>query len=522
MSRLIIAVAPFLLLFNWSAPALADWRVAESDNFVIYAEDSEKDLRKFALMLESYHSAMEFVTGNKIEKPSPSNRVTIYVAGDQRDIRRLARTRSRYLQGFYIARASGSMAFVQDIRGKGIEPSPSMRTLLHEYAHHFLISSMRFGMPRWLSEGAAEFYAASRFPKDGSVDIGRPANHRAAELAYAEDVSVHELLDPELYAERRSNKYDEFYGKSWALYHYLTFSRERSGQIGNYWRTMMTGKSSPEAAREVFGDIDALDKEVSDYVKQRRMFYFGLKPEQISTGPITVRTLSEGAGEVLPLRMISKRGVTEEEATELVVEIREVAAKYPDEPFVLEVLAEAEYDVGNDDAAIAAADKAIALDPTVKNAYVQKGYALFRKAEDADDRDAAYAAAMEPFSKLNKLEKDHPLPLYYYYLSFLERGAEPPEQAKHALERAAQLAPFDQNLWLNVGFMQASEGQIALARFSLQPLAVDPHGGSRAEYVQGLVDALAKAPEGEPFDLSRVIAIPRVEVPGPDDVDKES
>ena len=36
-------------------------------------------------------------------------------------------------------------------------------------------------------------------------------------------------------------------------------------------------------------------------------------------------------------------------------------------------------------AAITAADAALAIDPLVKNAYVQKGYALFRMAREADD-----------------------------------------------------------------------------------------------------------------------------------------
>ena len=502
MKRILLAFAFFLGISGFSSPAQAEWRVVESDHFVIYADDSERDLQKFAEMLESYHSAMEFVSGRKVDKPSPSNRVTIYVVDDQKDIRELARTKSRTLQGFYQPRAGGSLAFVQDIDVRGREPSPSMLTLLHEYAHHFLISSMRFGMPRWLSEGAAEFYSASRFPKDGSVDIGRPANHRAAELSYAESVSVHELLDPALYAERKSNKYDEFYGKSWALYHYLTFNEARKGQLGAYWRSMMSGKSSPDAAKEVFGDIDVLDREISLYVKQNRMFYFSLLPEQISTGPVSVRTLSEGAAAIMPLKMISKRGVNEEEAAEVVVQIREVAALYPDDPFVLEVLAEAEFDAGNDDAAIAAADRAIVLDPTAKNAYVQKGYALFRKAEDADDLAAAYEAAMVPFSKLNAIENNHPLPLIYYYRSFVERGESPPEQARLALEQASRLAPFDHGIAMNAGLMQAEEGKIALARLTLQPVAANPHGGGAARAAQALIDAMEQSEEGKPFRAS--------------------
>ncbi len=504
-SRVLTSFA--ILLFGMASPATAEWRVAESDNFVIYAEDSEKDLTRFAEMLERYHAAMSFVTGRETEPPSPSNRVTIFVAGGQRDIRRLAGTDSRYVAGFYRARAGGSVAFVQDIKLTSGDLNWSMIILLHEYAHHYIISASRYGMPRWISEGSAEFFASAKFFGDGTVQIGRPANHRASDFAYAEDVTVRELLDPALYEAKRGKAYDAFYGKAWALYHYLSFNEERSGQLSAYMRAIMSGAASPVAAEEAFGDIGKLEREVKTYLRSRRMTTFNLKPEVLSIGSIRVRELSKGAGEMMPVVMQSKRGVNDEQAATVLEQARKIAPYYPDDPFVLAALAEAEFDAGNDDAAIAAADAAIARDPASANAFLQKGYALFRKAEAAEDQDAAYRAAMEPFSKLNGLETDHPLPLLYYFRSYADRGLEPPEQAKHALERAAQLAPFDKSLWMNVGTMQAGEGQIALAQFSLAPIANDPHGGSSAESAKALIALLEQAPEGEPFDIGAARAL---------------
>jgi len=144
-----------------ASPAWAEWYEASSDHFVIYADDREKDIRTFAENLERYHSAMVFLTGLKVEKPSPSNRVVIFVVGNQRDMRELSG--SRTIGGFYIPRAGASRAFVQDIRNQKGYPHFSTIVLLHEYVHHFLISSSRFAMPRWMSEGAAEFFAAATF-----------------------------------------------------------------------------------------------------------------------------------------------------------------------------------------------------------------------------------------------------------------------------------------------------------------------------------------------------------------------
>ncbi len=496
-----------------SSPAHADWYEASSDHFVIYADDSEKDIRRFAENLERYHSAMKVVTGRDVEKPSPSNRVVIFVVGSQRDIRRIAGSNSRTIAGFYVPRAGGSRAFVQDIRNRNGYPDFSTIILLHEYAHHFLISSSRFAMPRWMSEGAAEFFASASFNKDGSVLIGRPAQHRGAELAFADDVSVRELLDPELYEANKGKRYDAFYGRSWLLYHYLTFNADRAGQITDYWVEVLNGTPPIEAGEKIFGDLDQLEKELDSYIRQRRMFTFNIPPERLNASPVSMRKLPKGEAEMMPLRIRSQRGVNEEQAAELVVEAREVAGKYPDDAAVFAALAEAEYDAGYDTAAIAAADRAIELNPELTNPYVQKGYALFRMARDADDEDAAYERAMQPFASLNARENDHPLPLLYYFRSYAERGVEPSENAKAALERAATLAPFDQSLWVNVAMMQMQEGKIELAKQSLQPIANDPHGGRRANLAKSLIAMLSRTPEGTELNGTDITLATPVETP---------
>ncbi|WP_432200889.1 hypothetical protein ACRAQ7_01095 [Erythrobacter sp. W53] len=508
-----------------SSPTHAKWYEASSDHFVIYADDSEKDIRRFAENLERYHSAMEFLTGRDLAKPSPSNRVTIFVVGNQREIRRLAGGNNRRVAGFYIPRASGSIAFVQDIRFKSGYPDFSTVILLHEYAHHFLMSSTPYGMPRWLNEGAAEFFAATTFKSDGGVLIGRPAQHRANDFAYADKVSVKELFDEELYEKNKGRRYDAFYAQSWLLYHYLTFTPERSGQLNAYQIALINGTPSPQAAAEAFGEIGKLQTNLRAYLRQRRMFTFDLTPDRISIGPVSLRELPRGEAEMMDVRIRSQRGVNREQAEELLIEAREIAAYYPNDPGAQTVLAEAEFDAGNNAEAIAAADRALAADPTRTNAHVQKGYALFRIAGDAEtaDQDAAFGRAMAAFSELNRLENDHPLPLIYYYRSYTERGKTPPENARHALERASQLAPFDHNLAMQAAFMQAMEGKIALATHTLKPVAANPHGGKRAEHAQNLITAMADATEGEAFRMpERAVPLVRVVVPDPDNGDEDS
>lgn len=503
-------------------PALAQWHEASSDHFVIYADDKERDILRFAENLERYHSAMTLLTGRKVEKPSPSNRVMIYVVGSERAIRKLAGGKSRNIAGFYIPRAGASRAFVQDIRNRKGYPHFSTIVLLHEYAHHFLISSSRLAVPRWLGEGQAEYFSATTFKPDGGMLIGGVAQHRAGELLYAPPLPLRALLDPEFYAERGNPGRDGFYGNSWLLYHYLTFSQERSGQLDQYLRHLVDGMSSVEAGEAAFGDLDNLEGELRAYLRGR-MKTFVIPAEQLSAGSITIRRLTAGEIAMMDVNIQSQRGVNDAEAAELVVEARAIAAGFPDDPAVLAALAEAEYDAGFDDAAIIAADRAIALDPGRANAYVQKGYALFRQAREAEDKTVAFAAAMKPFETLNAIENDHPLPLVYYYRSFAERGAAPDETARAALERAAVLAPFDHELQLNAGMMLIGEGKHDLARLFLRPVAFNPHGGGMAERAKRMIAMVADMAEGTKLDTAATQkAVEAVEEADPPEAEPEN
>lgn len=487
-----------------SSPALADWHEASSDHFVIYADDKPTNLLRYAENLERYHAAMAFLLGREIEKPSPSNRVVIYAVGSQRDVRNLSNSDSRYVAGFYIPRASGSTAFVQDLSRSDGNGYPSLSTivLLHEYAHHFLMASSDFAMPRWLNEGSAEFFAAASFRKDGGVMIGRPALHRGGSILYGDKLTVRDLLADESKAAKRLG--GSFYGYSWLLVHYLTFREERAGQLQQYQRNLIAGMNAVEAGEAAFGDLRALDSELSTYARTARMNSFVLPPDKLSIGTVKIRALPRGEAAMMPVIIRSKRGVNREAAQELVTEAREIASCYPDDPGVLAALAEAEHDAGNDEAAIEAANRAIAADPKNVNAYVHKGKAMFRKAENSDDRTVALKAAMMPFNQLNSIENDHTMPLIYYYQSYTRRGARPSENAQAALIRASQLAPFDLGLKMQVAKMALDEGEIATARAFLQPVAVNPHNEKLAANATRVIAILEQVPEGTRIDVLRL------------------
>ncbi len=481
-----------LLLCLFAAPAFAGpkWLEASSDHFVIYSDQKEKDVREFADRLERYHNAM--IAGLRLEnkKPSPSNRVTVYVVRTAGEVQKLVQDKNKFVAGFYLPRAGGSVAFVPRVDTGAENVSWSELVLLHEYAHHIMFSVSAQNFPLWYSEGFAEFYGTAKFEKDGDVGLGLPAVHRGGELNYANDVPIELLLDTAAYLKNKKKGYDSFYGRSWLLFHYLRFSKERKGQLTLYFNRLSAGDTEITAAKTAFGDLKQLDKELDKYQQNSRWSYNQIAAEAVRPGPITVIALSEGASAIMPVRVQSKRGVTEDEAKTLVVTARSIAEKYPNDPFVLNALSEAEYDGGNDKEAIAAADKAIAIDNNQINAHIQKGYAMARMAGDAEDRDAAWRDVRKQFVKVNKIENDNPIPLIEYYQSFREQGKEPTKTALDGLSWALALSPFDGGLRWSVANEEMDAGKYADAIATLGPLAHTPH---KSEFSEQALLLLKKA-----------------------------
>jgi hypothetical protein len=478
------------------ASAHAEWCEASSDHFLIYADSSEDNIRRFSDQLERFHAALEVATGTPPRVPSPANRVQIFAVNDVRQVQMLYSKRYGGVLGFYIPRAGDSVAFVvEDEKArKDNRISSSMVTLLHEYAHHFTQTASAFPWPRWMGEGSAEFFSAARFEPDGSVSLGRPTATRSYELEFISDVPVKQLLDWRLYEKGAGArpKYNNFYARSWLLYHMLTFDPARKGQLAKYQRGLLEGKEPLEAGSSAFGDLDKLNLDLFAYAKRKELTGMLIPARQLSPGPIKVRALSPGEADAMSLEMRARRGVREHFTGRIASSARKIATANPKNARLQALLAETEYLDGNDSAAIEAADAAIALDPAETRAYVQKGLALFRQAEalKGAERAKAMSAARKPFLALNRIENDHPIPLIYFYRTFLEAGDPIPDAARAGLQRAAQLAPFDLGLHLELAKMYVRDNELDAARTELQIITANPHGGAYQKAAMAMRAAL--------------------------------
>jgi hypothetical protein len=477
-----------------AAPVRAAWRVAESAHFIIYSEDKPESLRAFAEELERFDAAMRYLRKLEATADSHSNKLTIFQVSNVGAVQKMigGGRGAANVYGFYNGRAGNSIAFVPRRAGSGSSWDLDAQTvLLHEYAHHFMFRNYPAAFPLWFSEGWAEFNATARFVKDGSVDLGMPAGHRAASLFYATPLPLPTLLE----ADRRklnAEATDVLYGKGWLLTHYLSFNKARDGQLGAYLLAINKGRPSLAAGTEAFGDLKALDRELDRY-KKGRMSYLRIPANQISIAAITLRELSPGADAIMPVMMQSRRGVDAESAKTVLKEARAAAAPYPEDPFVQLATAEAEIDAGNLAQADKAADLVLKAEPANVRALIYKGRVAIARLTEADKATAEdWKMARRWFTRANRAEPGAPEPLIHFYTSFAAEGEKPTPNAVEGLRAAIALAAEDDGLRLMLGRQMLVDGKGEDARAALAPVAYHPHGGGLAEFAGRVVAAIDK------------------------------
>lgn len=489
------SVRPALLLAasvcGLCGSAEAAWHEASSTHFVIYADEKPERLQEFAIRLEKFDQAVRFARSMQNHPPGPGNRLTVFVVSSISQVQKLSQMKDRDVAGFYTGRATGSIAFVPRKAGDGSKTALDPETIFfHEYAHHLMMQELSQPYPEWMIEGFAEFMSTAIFERDGSVGLGAPALHRAYSLFSDVQIPLNQLLAAnygKLDPERRAS----LYARGWLLAHYLTFEPTRRGQLEAYLKGIAKGDDALKAAETAFGDMRQLERDVEAYLRRRKLSYLSVPAARAQPGRIDIRPLSEGAAAIIPLRMQCKRGVDEKTAGPIAQQVRDVAAKYPNDPLVQVTLAEAEHDAGNLDAAWAAAELALKADPRSTEAMIYKGRVMMAKAEESG-ADADWKEARRWLLAANKLDTEDPEPLMLFYRSYARQGERPTANAISALHYAARLAPQDGGLRMNSAVAYLNERKLDQARLEIAPIAYDPHGGEFAASARRMLELVAK------------------------------
>ncbi|WP_409414559.1 tetratricopeptide repeat protein [Altererythrobacter sp. MF3-039] len=473
--------------------------MATTDHMMVYSDQSPEETKRFAIELERFDEAMRFMQGIEQDKATmpESAKLRVFYYGDTDDIGRLAGFYG--VAGFFIPRAGRSVAFapVKSARSRGSigvrEKRKDLKPeviLFHEYAHYFMYQHAAAAYPAWYREGFAEVYGTLQLKDDGFV-LGAPAKHRSDILQYLSSFPVSRLLNPP--EELRGRDVMQRYGMGWLLTHYLTFSKERRGQLNKYFELLNSGASDLEAAEGAFGDLTKLDRELDSY-QRGRIFGLTIKHDDYTPPEASVRSLTEAEVAVLPHAIKSMRGVTKKEAKDVVESVRQVALQYPDSAPVMLALAEAEFDAENNDLAEAAALRVLELDESSTMAHIHLARIAKRRAQEDP---AQFAIMREQYANAIRIDRLNPDALQGYYLSYQLAGELPPENALIALEMAYDYAPFDHDIRTTLAHLLLTEDREREAVLILSPIVNDPHAGDRGEEIGELVEKIQDGDKAE-------------------------
>lgn len=451
----------------FAGTAHAAWLEATTRHFVIVGDVSEAELRDRARRLEQYDAMLRMV----FSAPE-TTQVHMYLLDTMDDVQELAGSSS--VAGFYIPDAQMSRAFMPRRILRAPQGFSAERVILHEYAHHMLLSSTTVVVPGWTTEGLAELFMTAMLKDDGSVIVGATNPARGWSMMSMSRWTVEEMIakDNQKVPPRETI---ERYTRGWALLHYLWLSGERKGQYVDFVGQLNANGDANAAARKVFGDLGKLNSEVDAYLRRRTLPTSQFTAAQIKAPTeVAVRPLSVGEAALIGKRMISARGVDAKAAARLYADAKPIADLHPNDPVVQGWFAEMAYAAKQYAAAAEAADRALAVDPKNLMAMVYKGRVAAQAAMKSG-AEADWKAARSWFLKANRANPDHPLPFVLYYDSYTAAGQVPNENAVNGLYRAVVLVPQDLSLRSRAAVALIRAGDLRRARSVLATAAFYPH-----------------------------------------------
>lgn len=485
----------FALLVLLTSPAHAQWRKSDTKHFTIYTTGSAESLRNFAIKVERFDRLLR--RRYAVRDEETPQKLTIFMLPNQGAVSNIHGGGDRGVAGFYVPSGEGSMAVVPRSNGNSRYDLDADAVLFHEYTHHFMIRNFPVAYPAWFVEGFAEFLATVDFTKEGNAKVGAPAYYRGYSLVMELPIPATRLLTADV-EDIDFDQRDAFYGRAWLLTHYLNFTKARAGQLEKYLNAINSGSTNIDAAKSAFGDLATLDKELKAYLNQSRISYVQELQPTPAPDRIEISDMGAGASATMLYRLRLMRGVDDEERAEIIKGLAAAAAKYPNAYEPKALLAQAYFDAGEDEKAIAAADAALALSPTDSRAMLYRGEAMLRKnVKDGASDSKLWKEARGWVVKANRANVNDPMPLFAYYRSFGQQGIAPPALSLDGLRRAYQMAPEDRTIRMTYASALAEQKQYAPAIRLVETVAFDPHNGPGAEDARRILKRLKAALEGK-------------------------
>ncbi|HYD27952.1 DUF1570 domain-containing protein [Brevundimonas sp.] len=482
------------LLALTPASALADWRRAESQHFVVYSDGSERSLRDYTARLERFHGLLRSRFGGPAQ--DDLRKLPVYLVDDARALRTAMPHLPEGIAGYYTASENDIFAIL--IRGRDDD------LLLHEYTHHFMANVGQGRLPGWFSEGLAEYYATATVSEAGAASFGLPNPGRQRQLQQGRWLPMDQLL-------RARGSFDietetgrgMYYAQSWALTHWLLADQTRARALGVYLNAVGAGRDPAEAWQASFGIApEALEAQLKAYMRGR-LYYSELNIPPV-TPEITVSTLPP-AWDAVILPLINSRSPRPEEMNgpALLATARANAARFPDDALALVALGRAERSWGDSAAAEAALTRTLELEPAnVEGLLLMAEIVEERSALASDDAGTDHERGLAMDLLRRALEAEPTDYRIHADLARLRRGAEdyPTQDDLTTWAMAARYAPQVMSIRGDAAIAMLQAGLFDEAAALLTPIVNDPHGGPGVQRARVLLAQIEQMRAGAGSD----------------------
>jgi len=471
-----LAVSLSLLVFSLAGAANAEWRRAESPNFVVYSQGSESDLRRYVRNLEIYDFTLRARMG--LPAATAGRKLPIYLVGNRAGLVQINPNTGLNVAGTYYP--AGEDIFAAALRDSDED------YLLHEYFHHFSLQiEATSGYPAWLIEGLAEYFMTAEI-SETTVKIGGYNEGRVYGLFSNSWLPLEDLVSKRFGEVRSGAHRDSYYPISWLLTHWFMSDEVRRQQLSAYIRDMRQGEESVVAMERATGlTMDQIRQQLRSYRRLTVIHYTADFPET----PITVTRLPRSADDLLLIGQRLKVGVGDDQHAETAALVRRLAARHPDDPFAMLQLGHAELHFGDPDAGEAILNRLLEREPENVEALQLMASRFMRLARDQPDE--ALPLMRRARGYLGRAYRADPA--QYYTLQLLAQTREleadyPTENDLVTWDQASQLAPQLASIRLGYAnaLMRAEEfDDVAVL---LRPLANAAAGGQAAEIATGLME----------------------------------
>lgn len=466
-----------LLMLTAAGPAAAEWRRAESQRFIVYSEGSERTLRDYVQKLETF----DLILRRRLNLPMdevPLRKMPIYLVGGQGRLREVIPDLDRNIAGVYLPTE-------EDIFAIAVRDSDD-DTILHEYTHHFMFQNSTVSYPGWLVEGFAEYFMTAEIDAD-SVLIGNYNENRAQWLLRARWVALDTLLSKRPDELRAGDNRNTYYPVAWLLTHWFMGDPDRNRQLQAYIDDVGAGGDPVEAMERRTGlTMGQLRQSLDRYMRVRlpARRYVADFPR----AEITVTSLPPSADPLLLIGQRLKVGVAAERRAQTAQDVRERAARFPDDGFAMLQLGHAEVHFGDPAAGETVLTRLLEREPENVEALqlMATRYLALARAPGADpqhvQRARRYLARAYAADDAN----------YYTYI-LLGRSREgahdyPTANDVATWELANALAPQMTSARLGYGSALMRSGDNDAAITVLVPLANAPHGGPAAVAALSMIE----------------------------------